>query len=316
MSAFKISPASAFAAAAGPIAAPDAANGHAPSAAGLPGNKLAAMTVDLLTTMSRIDPQLRLIEKLPQRCLTNPSEPLMNDGMDNEDANLICRVHDQIVSPTTTYTIMDLLGTGTFGQVFKCVADGSKQAVAIKVIKNKVAYHNQGLLEIKIARLLNTTYDPRDERHIVRLLDSFVYKNHVCVVFELLSMSLLDILTQNQFRGLPLSVVQRFTQQIVSALVAMQDASIIHCDLKPENILLAPPRRPGTGRQASPGRPAKKSKADVDANQDSAAAAAAAAAAVDRVGTARPPSLLLAADTEPAATGAGATRTSGSFRIS
>ena len=253
------------------------------------------MTVDLLATLSRIDPKLKLIEQLPQRCLTNPSEGLLNGGEDNEEANLICRVHDKIVSPSTTYTIMDLLGKGTFGQVFKCTADdGSKQAVAIKVIKNKVAYHNQGLLEIKIARLLNTTYDPRDERHIVRLLDSFVYKNHVCVVFELLSMSLLDILTQNQFRGLPLAVVQRFTRQIVAALVAMQDASIIHCDLKPENILLAPPRR---SRQPSPERPAKKSKADSDPRQGSDEG-------VDRGGSASPPSLCLSADEDSAAVGA------------
>jgi serine/threonine protein kinase len=129
-----------------------------------------------------------------------------------------------------------LLGTGTFGQVFKCQKDGTKQQVAIKIIKNQTAYYNQGLLEIKIARLLNNTFDPNDEHHLVRLIDYFEFKNHICVVFELLSMSLLDILTQNQFRGLPLPIVQRFTRQILSALVTLEEAKIIHCDLKPENI--------------------------------------------------------------------------------
>lgn len=47
-------------------------------------------------------------------------------------------------------------------------------------------------------------------------------------------------MTQNQFRGFPLSVVQRFTKQILKALVTMEEARIIHCDLKPENILLVP----------------------------------------------------------------------------
>lgn len=50
----------------------------------------------------------------------------------------------------------------------------------------------------------------------------------------------IDVLTQNQFRGFPLSVVQRFTKQIVKALATFEEANIIHCDLKPENILLVP----------------------------------------------------------------------------
>ena len=205
-------------------------------------NKMYAMTIDILDTYTKCNPKFRVVDKLPQRVLTNPSEGVANSGADNEEANLICRVHDQIICSHTCYTILDLLGTGTFGQVFRCQKDGTKDVVAIKIIKNKVAYHNQGLLEIKIARLLNNTFDPRDERHIVRLLDSFEFNNHICLVFELLSISLLDILTQNQFRGLPLSVVQRFTRQIIAAMVTLEEANIIHCDLKPENILLAPPK--------------------------------------------------------------------------
>ena len=205
-------------------------------------NRMYAMTIDILDTYTKCNPSFRVVDKLPQRVLTNPSEGVANNGADNEEANLICRVHDQIICSQTCYTILDLLGTGTFGQVFRCQKDGTKEVVAIKIIKNKAAYHSQGLLEIKIARLLNTTFDPRDERHIVRLLDSFEFNNHICLVFELLSMSLLDILTQNQFRGLPLSVVQRFTRQIIAAMVTLEDANIIHCDLKPENILLAPPK--------------------------------------------------------------------------
>lgn len=213
-------------------------------------NRMYAMTIDILDTYTKCNPSFRVVDKLPQRVLTNPAEGVSNNGADNEEANLICRVHDQIIFSHTCYTILDLLGTGTFGQVFRCQKDGTKEVVAIKIIKNKAAYHSQGLLEIKIARLLNTTFDPRDERHIVRLLDSFEFNNHICLVFELLSMSLLDILTQNQFRGLPLSVVQRFTRQIIAAMVTLEDANIIHCDLKPENILLAPPKP--EKRQTSP----------------------------------------------------------------
>ncbi len=203
-------------------------------------NLLAALTLFISHTYKSCDPKFKPIQTLPQRILTVPSEPVLNNGKDNQDANLICRVHDKLGSGERIFTILDLLGTGTFGQVFRCKKDDSKELFAVKVIKNKPAYHNQGKLEIKIAQLLNTQYDPHNDRHIVRLFDFFEHHGHICLVFELLNMSLLDLLTQNQFRGLPLSLVQKYTKQILTALVVLEEASIIHCDLKPENILLQP----------------------------------------------------------------------------
>lgn len=201
-------------------------------------NKLRSLTVDFAQTYKKCNANFKVVQILPQRILTVPSDGKSNDGMDNEDANLICRVNDQILFGEKCFTILDLLGTGTFGQVFRCQIADTKEIVAVKVIKNKPAYHTQGMLEVKIARLLNSKYDPDDEKHIVRLLEAFEFKGHICLVFELLSMSLLDLLTQNQFRGLPLSIVQRFAKQILTGLVTLEEANIIHCDLKPENILL------------------------------------------------------------------------------
>jgi len=202
------------------------------------------LTIKIASSYKKCNANFKAVDKLPQRMLTVPSIGVNNDNNDNDDNNLICMVHDKLISDKEVYIILDLLGTGTFGQVFRCQREGTKEVYAVKVIKNKSTYYNQGLLEKKILRSLNDVYDVDDTRHIVRLLESFEYKNHICLVFELLSMSLLDILTQNQFRGLPLSVVQRFSRQIIAALVTLEDANIIHCDLKPENILLAPPKMP------------------------------------------------------------------------
>lgn len=181
-----------------------------------PKNCLSLLTINISTTYKVCNPEFKPIEVLPQRLLSNPSEPVSNNGQDNVDGNLICRVHDKLKFGERSFTILDLLGTGTFGQVFRCKRDDTKELVAVKVIKNKPAYHTQGMLEIKIA---NNNYDPSNEKHIVRLLESFEYYGHICLVFELLSMSLLDLLTQNQFRGLPLSIVQRFTRQILTSLI-------------------------------------------------------------------------------------------------
>ena len=99
-------------------------------------------------------------------------------------------------------------------QVFRCQDTTTKSVVAIKVVKNKPAYRNQALIEIQVARLLNDKYDPGDSQHIVRLQDCFPAHNHLCLVFELLSINIYELLKTNQFRGLPLPMIKSFTKQV------------------------------------------------------------------------------------------------------
>ena len=79
---------------------------------------------------------------------------------------------------------------------------------------------------------------------LVRLLDHFMHRNHVCLVFELLAMNLYECLSVRQFRGLPIDVVRKIAFQLLSTLAFLQapDVQILHCDLKPENILLCDPQ--------------------------------------------------------------------------
>lgn len=49
----------------------------------------------------------------------------------------------------------------------------------------------------------------------MRLKDCFQFKNHLCLVFELLSINLYELLKQNQFRGLPLPLIRHFIKQIL-----------------------------------------------------------------------------------------------------
>ena len=189
------------------------------------------LSIEIVHTYTRCNPDFRLVGEQPHRVLTNPSEPVYNNNLDNADGNLICSVNDRIEGEKCNYIILDILGTGTFGQVFRSQNEETKEIVAIKIIKNKTAYNYQGLIEIKVISLLNTKYDIDNTKHIIRLLDSFKFKGHICQVYELLSISLLEILTYNQFRGLPLTLVQRFTKQILEALVVCEDANVIHCDL-------------------------------------------------------------------------------------
>ncbi|KAI0000518.1 kinase-like domain-containing protein [Russula vinacea] len=167
----------------------------------------------------------------PRRVLTKPSKPAHNEGYDNEDYDYILYVNDWLgTEEGHKYLILDVLGQGTFGQVVNIVA--------VKVVKNKPAYFNQSMMEVTILELLNNQCDPQDEHHILRLRDSFIHRNHLCLVFELLSSNLYELIKQNQFQGLSTQLVKVFTAQLLDALTVLKDARLIHCDLKPENILL------------------------------------------------------------------------------
>ena len=80
---------------------------------------------------------------------------------------------------------------------------------------------------------------------IVRLKRHFMWRNHLCLVFELLSYNLYDLLRNTNFRGVSLNLTRKFAQQLCTALLFLStpELSIIHCDLKPENILLCNPKR-------------------------------------------------------------------------
>jgi dual specificity tyrosine-phosphorylation-regulated kinase 1 len=82
---------------------------------------------------------------------------------------------------------------------------------------------------------------------VVRLLTHFMYRNHQCLVFEMLSLNLYELLKNTQFGGVSLNLIRKFAKQVLKSLLflAREDVDIIHCDLKPENILLRHPKKSG-----------------------------------------------------------------------
>ncbi|GAA94673.1 uncharacterized protein L969DRAFT_62492 [Mixia osmundae IAM 14324] len=201
---------------------------------------LKALTQQLAQTYHLVNPAFRYeLSYNPRRVLTKPSKPCGNDGHDNEDSDYILYVNDWLgTDEGNKYLILDVLGQGTFGQVVKCQNMKTHEIVAVKVVKNKPAYFNQSMMEVTILEMLNNAWDPQDRHHILRLKDTFIHARHLCLVFELLSSNLYELIKQNNFRGLSTSLVRVFTSQLLDALTVLNEARLIHCDLKPENILL------------------------------------------------------------------------------
>ncbi|KAJ5069062.1 dual specificity tyrosine-phosphorylation-regulated kinase 1a [Anaeramoeba ignava] len=199
------------------------------------------LSVGLLNTYKKINLVYYAEKRKKSKTKEQNQASIYNNGYDDENYNYIVRLGELIAD---RYEVISFLGRGSFGKVVKAIDRTNNQLVAIKIIKSKRAFYNQGLLEKEILEKLSN-FDPKDEHHTVRLLDSFVYHNHLCLIFELLSVNIYELLRNTKFQGVSLNLVAKFSIQILDALQYLdhKNIKIVHCDLKPENILLVSPRR-------------------------------------------------------------------------
>ncbi|XP_056313892.1 serine/threonine-protein kinase 36 isoform X2 [Danio aesculapii] len=130
------------------------------------------------------------------------------------------------------YHILEVIGEGSFGRVYKGRRKFSGQVVALKFIP-KVGRSEKDLRslkrEIDIMRGLK-------HPNIVLLLDSFETEREVVVVTEYAEGELFQILEDDG--SLPEKQVREIACQLVSALYYLHSHRILHRDMKPQNILL------------------------------------------------------------------------------
>lgn len=96
------------------------------------------------------------------------------------------------------YEVVKKLGKGSFGIVLRVFDHKTKGFVALKILKNKKRLYKQGLVECKLIDTLNNA-DPEDKKNIVRKLDHFVFRKHLMITFEMLSLNLYDFIKMNNF---------------------------------------------------------------------------------------------------------------------
>ena len=75
------------------------------------------------------------------------------------------------------------------------------------------------------------------DHRCVRLLRSFDYRGHICLVFELLGPNLYEVMRANSFKPFSVSEIRILARQVLESLAHTHAKGVVHTDVKPENVL-------------------------------------------------------------------------------
>jgi serine/threonine protein kinase/Tol biopolymer transport system component len=151
--------------------------------------------------------------------------------------------HAQCTSPMIGqvlghYRILEKIGEGGMGEVFRARDDRLSRDVALKIIR-PAAYGDPDRLrrfeqEAQAAAALN-------HPNIVAIYDVGFHEGHPYIVSELLEGK---TLRERLFEGaIPIKQASDFALQVAQGLLAAHDKHIIHRDLKPENLFITKDQR-------------------------------------------------------------------------
>jgi serine/threonine protein kinase len=141
------------------------------------------------------------------------------------------------------YRVLDVLGEGAMGKVYRAEQANLGRKVALKVMSPalvaKPEFVHRFQNEARAASSLN-------HPNIVRVYDfGSTADARPYLVMELLEGSDLEQLTREQARPMPIARVVDIVVQVLSALEEAHSCGVVHRDLKPANVFVSPLRKGG-----------------------------------------------------------------------
>lgn len=114
-------------------------------------------------------------------------------------------------------SIIKLLGQGTFGKVVEAYDKHLKSRCAVKIIRSIQKYRDASRIELRVLSTLASN-DKQNRNKCIHLRDCFDYRNHICIVTDLLGQSVFDFLKGNGFVPFPSTQIQNFARQLFTSV--------------------------------------------------------------------------------------------------
>ncbi|XP_035676729.1 cyclin-dependent kinase 20-like [Branchiostoma floridae] len=133
------------------------------------------------------------------------------------------------------YTIMERIGEGAHGIVFKAKHVESGEVVALKKVplrRLEDGIPNTALREIKALQEIE------ENQHVVKLREVFPHGTGFVLVFEYMLSDLSEVL-RNSNRPLTEAQVKSYMMMLLKGVAFCHENNIMHRDLKPANLLIS-----------------------------------------------------------------------------
>ena len=131
------------------------------------------------------------------------------------------------------YQVLEPLGSGGMGEVYKARDSRLNRLVAIKVLRgdlvSSASRKQRFIQEAQAASALN-------HPNIVTVYDIFQHEGTDCLVMEYIAGKTLDALIPRQ--GMRLNEALRIAVQVAEGLRKAHSAGIVHRDIKPSNVMV------------------------------------------------------------------------------
>ena len=157
-----------------------------------------------------------------------PNSPILPIKTNENEAN---EINKKINGKWSDYyEMIELIGNGGFGCVFKAKNKKSNEYRAIKIIKNE--FKESIINEVNIMEKCC-----KNNRNSIKIYEKFSSNNEYAIVMELCDCNLKQKLDENP-NGFKASEIKKILTQLNNTFRIIVDNKIIHRDIKLENILV------------------------------------------------------------------------------
>uniref|UniRef100_A0A665WTR9 Protein kinase domain-containing protein n=1 Tax=Echeneis naucrates TaxID=173247 RepID=A0A665WTR9_ECHNA len=142
--------------------------------------------------------------------------------------------YDVLSGGQNRYLVQKIVGKGAFGQVAQCLRLDTKEKMAVKIVRKDESWAGKREL-VMLQRLKNVDHD---KYNLIKLIEHFEHNGHICLVFEMLHISVESFIERISLKPLRLPSIRMIAQQLLMALYALKKTGVVHADIKPDNIML------------------------------------------------------------------------------